>query len=112
MDEKRTGLSNAFFLRLALVFAACVTVQPMAAQSTQGSILGNVTDATGAVIAGVTVKVTNADTGIEREVSSDELGYYDAVHLEVGVFRVTADTRASRPSFAKKFIWIQPEGPD
>ena len=84
----------------------------MAAQCTQGSILGNVTDATGAVIAGVTVKVTNADTGIEREVSSDELGYYDAVHLEAGVFRVTGDTRDSRPSFAKKFIWIQPEGPD
>ena len=107
MLGKQTGLWGEFVLCVALVFAVCVTVQPAAAQSTQGSILGNVSDTTGAVITGVTVKMTNVETGLERVVTTDELGNYDAAHLEAGKFRVTAET-AGFKTFVRENVFLDP----
>jgi len=46
------------------------------AQTTSGSILGDVTDATGARLPGVTVKLLNQSTGAARETLTSEVGSY------------------------------------
>ena len=46
------------------------------AQSTYGSILGTVSDPTGARIAGVVVTVTNQGEDISRTVRADDLGNF------------------------------------
>lgn len=75
-------------LLLALAFAA-----PAAAQSTaiNGTIEGTVQDDQGGVLPGVTVTVTNIDTGDSRAVVTNESGLYRAPLLSLGAYRVSAE---------------------
>ena len=52
-------------LRLLVVFVLLSAAMLMG-QTFRGTILGTVTDPSGAVVAGATVKVRNVDTGLER----------------------------------------------
>ncbi len=61
------------------------------AQATNGNIEGTVRDATGAVLPGVTVTVTNLDSGAARVVVTNERGFYRAPLLPLGAYRVTAE---------------------
>ena len=58
------------------------------AQSTTGSILGQVSDPQGAAIPRVLVTVTNTLTGESHSITADEQGSYVIPHLPVGVYRV------------------------
>jgi len=49
-----------------------------------GTIRGTVTDPTGAVIAGATVRLHNALTGLQRQATSDSTGSYEFLALPVG----------------------------
>ena len=59
---------------LLLLVTAWATLS--GAQVTSAVIQGVVRDAQGGVVPGVVVKATNADTGLSREVPSDEAGLY------------------------------------
>ncbi len=59
------------------------------AQDTTGTILGTLTDPSGAVLPGVTVTVKNVDTGQARTVVSDEGGRYRVPLLTSGRYEVT-----------------------
>jgi len=61
------------------------------AQSTHGAIVGTLTDATNAVLPGVSVTVVNKDTNISRTVLSSDSGYYEATALLAGTYRVQAE---------------------
>ena len=52
-------------LRLLVVFVLLSTAM-LVGQTFRGTILGTVTDPSGAVVAGATVKVKNVATGLER----------------------------------------------
>lgn len=77
---------TAFILSLALGSAAF-------AQSTaiNGTIEGTVKDEQGSVLPGVTVTVTNIDTGDTRSVITNESGLYRAPLLSLGTYRVVAE---------------------
>jgi hypothetical protein len=77
---------SAFILSLALGTAAF-------AQSTaiNGTIEGTVKDEQGALLPGVTVTVTNIDTGDQRVVVTNERGLYRAPLLSLGTYRVAAE---------------------
>jgi Carboxypeptidase regulatory-like domain len=61
------------------------------AQTNTGRISGRVTDATGAVIPGVTVMITDEGTGATRAVRTDEDGLYTATNLRAGVYSVKVE---------------------
>jgi len=61
------------------------------AQVTTGSIIGTVKDAAGAVLPGVSIKLTNTDTGATRTVLADEFGRYNAPQLPLGGYEITAE---------------------
>src|SRR5690348_2745016 len=71
---------------LCLVFCASAH-----AQSTGGRILGRVIDPTGAVLAGVKVKLINQATGVERSTTSDNDGNYNFIEVPVGDYRLEFD---------------------
>jgi len=77
---------TAFLLSLAVGSAAL-------AQSTaiNGTIEGTVKDEQGAFLPGVTVTVTNIDTGNQRAVVTNESGLYRAPLLSLGTYRVSAE---------------------
>lgn len=61
-----------------------------------GSILGTVTDATGAVVSGVTVTVTNLATNLKQTAVSDNLGQYRILALPVGHYKIEATAAGFR----------------
>ncbi len=67
-------------------------------QSTYGSIVGVVTDSTGAVIVGGAVTVTNIETNIAKTVTTSAEGNYEATHLLPGIYRVRAEVEGFKAS--------------
>ena len=59
-------------------------------QATFGTITGNITDSTGAVVPNAALQVTNEGTHISRSVTSDNGGNYEFTHLNAGAYTVTA----------------------
>jgi hypothetical protein len=59
-------------------------------QATTGTIEGIVTDSTGAVLPGVAVTLSNAGTGFQRELTTDEGGRYRGLALPLGTYRIEA----------------------
>src|SRR5690242_12045760 len=63
---------------------------PAAAQTVTGTILGLVTDPSGAVVPGAAVTATNQSTGFLRTVNTDPEGNYRITFLPLGTYRVEA----------------------
>jgi hypothetical protein len=74
---------------LAVAFLAALAHAQ--SQAINGSIEGVVRDSSGAVLAGVTVTVTNTDTGLQRTLTTDANGSYRAVLLPLGTYRVKSE---------------------
>src|SRR6266446_9899539 len=74
-----------------LLLALPAVPLPARAQATTGTISGTVTDESKAVLPGVTVLVTNTETGATRTLVTDERGGFRALNLTPGLYSVTAD---------------------
>ncbi len=61
---------------------------PMEAQILYGSLVGSVTDASGASVAGATVTVTQAQTQLSRTAVTDASGQYSLSNLTPGTYQV------------------------
>jgi hypothetical protein len=78
--------------RLAL-FVLFVTASACAfAQNSRGSITGQVTDPSGAILPHVAVIVTNTATGAISQVTTTNDGFYTAPGLQPGPYEVTVET--------------------
>jgi hypothetical protein len=64
---------------------------PMAAQESRSTILGTVSDAQGAVVAGASVTVMNLATNEKRPVTTNQTGYFEVPLLNAGRYQVTAE---------------------
>ena len=75
-----------------LVLAAFTSAStPLRAQSVSGTILGTVTDASGAVVSNAKVIVTNEGTGLTREVMSDSNGDFVVPSIPTGRYTVVVE---------------------
>jgi hypothetical protein len=63
----------------------------IASAQSEASVSGTVSDPTGSVIAGASVKVRNLETGATRTVVTDQAGRFDAPLLAVGRYELLAD---------------------
>lgn len=61
------------------------------AQDATGKIAGNITDASGAVVPGATVVVTNLGTKISKQTMTDSQGFYQVLQLPIGPYEVSAE---------------------
>ncbi|MGQ0733121.1 MAG: carboxypeptidase regulatory-like domain-containing protein [Acidobacteriota bacterium] len=82
-----------FGLLLTLGFAAPALAQ---SQAINGTIEGTIVDAQAAVLPGVTVTVSNLDTGDVRVVVTGDRGFYRAPLLSLGTYRVQAELQGFR----------------
>jgi hypothetical protein len=60
------------------------------AQDATGKIAGNVTDASGALVAGAQVVVTNLATQTNKKAVTDSRGFYQVLQLPIGNYEVSA----------------------
>jgi hypothetical protein len=86
-------MGRAFgFFRLFAVTAMLFAFAPAASSQTIfGTILGTVTDSSGAVVPGVQIRVVNLDTNLERRLLADSSGNYEVTNLPPGPYRIEAE---------------------
>ena len=66
------------------------------AQTSYATLGGTVSDATGALIPGVSITATNAATGIVNTVLTNEAGAYQFASLQTGTYKVSAELSGFR----------------
>src|SRR5438874_4148241 len=86
-----TKLPRILFLLLTLCLA-------LSAQTTTGSIVGKVSDSTGAVVPNATVTVTNVDTGNAVKTTTGSDGNYAVTPLPVGHYSITIEAQGFKKS--------------
>lgn len=75
------------FIAFSFLFATV----PLHAQTTNGSIQGTVTDASGGAVAGAAVTSRNLDTGLIQNTTTTEAGFYSLPNLPPGHYAVTVE---------------------
>ena len=81
MSSRTIGVLSVLF--------ALISVFTASAQTFRGSIQGTITDSTGAAIPGASVKVFSPGTGLNRSVTTNDLGGYVASELPLGTYSIT-----------------------
>lgn len=84
---------------LLALFALLIVPSGIHAQNYYGTIVGNVSDASGAAIPGATVTVTNTATNEKSVTHTSSLGSFTVAQLAIGKYQV----RIEQPSF-KQFV--------
>jgi Carboxypeptidase regulatory-like domain len=87
-------LKRSYLLLLLLIVSGGANLH---AQATATGILGGtVTDPTGGVVPNTSIKITNKETGLTREMKSGQAGLYRFDLLPAGTYQV----RVTTPGFA------------
>ena len=94
--------------RIVLVFVLLAAVS-LSAQTFRGTILGTVTDPSGAVVAGAKVTVKNVGTGLERTTETSADGSYALPELPIGTYTVTV-TLAGFQTFVATGVTVDVAG--
>jgi len=84
---------QTLLLKSLLALAILITMGATAAaaaygQAVNGTLLGTITDASGAVVSGATVTITEVNTNLARSTVTNESGNFVFGNLERGVYRV------------------------
>ena len=82
---------------LVLTLAFACAPAWVSAQATTGSISGTVTDESSAILPGVTITVTNIDTGVVRSQVTDTRGRYRVLDLPPGSYELATELQGFTP---------------
>src|ERR671912_742041 len=91
-----SGLSRLAVGLLAIFAFAAVLPATSSAQMTRGGIAGTVRDASGGVVPGATVTVTNMGTNAVQTATTDAQGFYRVAALEPGTYMVSIELSGFR----------------
>src|SRR5215471_14413853 len=80
---------TSFVVTICIVAIFATLVFPASAQTIFGTILGTVTDPSGAGLPNIVVIVTNQGENISREVRTDAQGNYQAENMKAGIYTVS-----------------------
>jgi hypothetical protein len=78
---------------LGSAFAFFLLCVPAFSQGSFGRILGTVTDQSGGVVAGALVTVVDTERGINRTLTTDDVGAYNAPNLTAGKYTVRVEAK-------------------
>lgn len=93
---------GVFACMLAAIFVLfALAAGSAAAQTYRGTILGTVSDSSGAVIPGAKVRVTNEATGLTRETQTSDDGSYYVPELTIGSYSVAVEMAGFQTSVTK-----------
>ena len=68
-----------------------LSVTGLGFSQTTATIVGTVTDPSGGVVSGVKISITSEQTGLKREVTTNDRGVYVVPSLPVGSYAVSAE---------------------
>ena len=81
---------------MKFVLAMLVTALSLAGQTVSGTLEGRVLDASGAAIVNAKVSIKGIETGLIRNTTSNDGGYYQMTFVPLSTYTVTAES----PGFA------------
>lgn len=84
-----TRLHSIVTIAALVLLVLCGLPSSLRAQVLYGSLVGNVTDQTGAAIPGATVTITHRETGASRDAVTDGTGAYRFPTLQSGNYTIT-----------------------
>jgi len=92
--------------RLRFLFVLLVVLIGFSASTfaQQTTIVGTVTDPSGAAIANVAITVTNVETGAIRTIPTNDSGQYAAVDLNIGHYVVKAEAKGFKVAEQKDIV--------
>jgi hypothetical protein len=82
---------SAILKCLLLILSFALLTTPLAGQTFYGSVVGTVSDATGGVVPGATVTLTNNGTGERRTASTATDGAYRFMNLVPGIYKLEVE---------------------
>ena len=86
-SRRRSAIVRGF-VAVAVVLTVGALGPPLHAQVLYGSIVGNVSDATGAAVPGATVTITHLETKATRDAVTDVAGAYRFTNVQSGTYSV------------------------
>jgi hypothetical protein len=90
--------------RLAVLLAAFFVVFAAQALAQEATIVGTVTDPSGAAVANAKVTVTNLDTNIARNLTTNDAGQYIAVDIHIGHYNIKVETSGFKTAERKGLV--------
>src|SRR5437899_13021600 len=107
MNSIKSGYYSQVFLCSVLLFVAL----PLFGQSTStGTVVGQVTDATDAPVAGARVSLIDHTTGTTKETTTNDAGRYVFVHVNSGRYDIKVETTGiAAARFAKLEVSPPPQ---
>jgi hypothetical protein len=92
MNAGSFGLSlKRFDLRLVLLLGALVVLFAAQGLAQEATIVGTVTDPSGAAVANAKVTLTNVETGVAKVETTNDGGQYNAVDIHIGHYDIKAE---------------------
>ncbi len=100
-SRKRRSFSELLLMvAIAVLVPAWLAGMPLWAQATgQATIVGTVTDQTGAVIVGAQLTVTNAETNVSHNSVTNSTGYFEVNSINPGTYNILV----TAPGFERLF---------
>src|SRR5260370_7569755 len=97
--------SNSTFSRFAVnVLACCLMFAGVAFAQSTATVVGTVSDATGASVPNASVTVRNQNTGEERATVTDATGSYVVPSLAIGTYRVEVKSPGMQTVVASNLV--------
>src|ERR1700757_3419617 len=97
-------VQNRLFLRLLFVLAVALLGFSYSTFAQQATIVGTVTDPSGAVIPNVNVTITNTDTGVSHTIPTNDAGQYVAPDLQIGHYAIKASASGFKVAEQKNIV--------
>ena len=69
----------------------------LSGQAVSGSVTGEITDASGAALAGATIDVVNLATDVHYQTKTNDAGYFNVLNLIAGAYRVDVAASGFKP---------------
>ncbi|MEP6756597.1 MAG: TonB-dependent receptor, partial [Chthonomonadales bacterium] len=90
-SEQRVDVSPAFLVLLLLLLVSSICGTKIQAQTTFGSVVGTVTEASGAVISGARITLTSEETNQPHTMDTGSSGTFSFVNINPGSYRLDVD---------------------
>jgi hypothetical protein len=91
-------------MRFLLVLVVALIGFSFSTFAQQATIVGTVTDPSGAVVPNVSVTITDTNTGVSRTIPTNDAGQYVAPDLQVGNYNVKAEAKGFKAAERKDIV--------
>ena len=96
--------NKGFRFRFLFVLFAALICFSLSTSAQQATIVGTVTDPSGAVVPNVNIAVTNTETGVAKQVQTNDSGQYVVPDLNIGHYSVKAEAAGFKASEQKNIV--------